>query len=156
MRGRVARNYDPRSVRRGLDAQASMCVEALFRTRIGSAVLWPSRTCSSATAILKAAVSGSDTRGSGPGKELEILLCSSQECGEARKAPSSCSLTSAKPADQPGHLSVRGSYLDRSDLWFGGSYVRRFCEGHRAIGRTLQRRTRAISGWTRSLSKAYP
>jgi hypothetical protein len=32
-------------------------------------------------------MSGSDTRGSGPGEELEILLRSSQGCAEARKAP---------------------------------------------------------------------
>jgi hypothetical protein len=54
-------------------------------------------------------MSASDTRGSGPGEELEILLRSSQECAEACKAPSSCSLSSAKPDGQPGHLSVMGS-----------------------------------------------
>ena len=54
-------------------------------------------------------MSDSDTRGSGPAEELEILLRSSQGCAEALKAPSSCSLSSAKPAGQPGHLSVRGS-----------------------------------------------
>jgi hypothetical protein len=53
-------------------------------------------------------MSDSDTRGSGPGEELEILLRSSQGCAEARKASLSCSLSSAKPADQSGHVSFKG------------------------------------------------
>jgi hypothetical protein len=53
-------------------------------------------------------MSGSDTRGSGPAEGLEILLRSSQECVEARKVPSSCSLSSPKPPNQSGHVSFEG------------------------------------------------
>ena len=48
-----------------LDGQASMCVEALCRAPIGSAALWPSRSCSIATTAFKPACRNSETCGSG-------------------------------------------------------------------------------------------
>ena len=50
-----------------------------------------------------------------------------------------------------------GRAANRRDLRYGGGhYVRRRCQGHGAIRGKLRRRTRAIWGWTRSLSKACP
>jgi hypothetical protein len=71
--GEGSRSYDPRSVRRGLRDQTSMCVEALCRVPIGSAGLRPSRSCSMATKAFKPALKDSETCGSGLVEESGTL-----------------------------------------------------------------------------------
>jgi hypothetical protein len=95
--GRGSRRFDPRSVRRGLAVQTSMCVQAICRVRHGSAALWPSRGCSAATTTFKAAMRDSTVSlgiGRGIGDRWIVL---SGVCGGLTESQRSL-LSSPSPA----------------------------------------------------------
>jgi hypothetical protein len=80
--GGVVRSFDPGSVRRAPVGLSSVCIQAICRARPGSAALWPSRGCSSATTTFKTALKDSGTYGLGPAEESGTRLLCCQVCVE--------------------------------------------------------------------------